>query len=236
MKFITLNGLESNLRNYTDQVIKPLLNKIPTIYFAYKNTVSDEIIYVSFDTVPNNADNAYTTGSLGMADSIHSTLGIQNLIRDGETSEFTKISDTSFSIKYEDKGVVTYEKLETSLPFILSSDIETNKEYTIDFNNFSNESINIEPATGKKAINGVTLNFSNYIDRLYAWKDTTKKDIMYTTFSDVSESNGIAWQTPGTKNLPLVQKDVNVSGVGLYVVGYQSNVYERYPDSDIYLR
>jgi hypothetical protein len=46
-----------------------------------------------------------------MADSIHSTLGIQNLIRDGETSEFTKISDTSFSIKYEDKGVITYEKL-----------------------------------------------------------------------------------------------------------------------------
>lgn len=122
MKFLTLNSLENNLRNYTDQVIKPLLNKIPTTYFAYKNTVSDEIIYVSFDTVPNNADSAYTTGSLGMADSIHSTLGIQNLIRDGETSEFTKISDTSFSIKYEDKGVVTYEKLETSLPFILSSD------------------------------------------------------------------------------------------------------------------
>lgn len=236
MKFLTLNGLESNLRNYTDQVIKPLLNKIPTIYFAYKNTVSDEIIYVSFDTVPNNADSAYTTGSLGMADSIHSTLGIQNLIRDGETSEFTKISDTSFSIKYEDKGVITYEKLETSLPFILSSDIETNKEYTIDFNNFSNESINIEPATGKKAINGVTLNFSNYIDRLYAWKDTTKKDIMYTTFSDVSESNGIAWQCPGTKNDPLAQKSVNVSGVGLYVVNFQNNVYERYPDSDIYLR
>jgi hypothetical protein len=118
----------------------------------------------------------------------------------------------------------------------LSSDIETNKEYTIDFNNFSNESINIEPATDKKAINGVTLNFSNYIDRLYAWKDTTKKDIMYTTFSDVSESNGIAWQCPGTKNDPLAQKSVNVSGVGLYVVGYQNNVYERYPDNDIYLR
>ena len=30
MKFLTLNGLENNLRSYTDQVIKPLLNKIPT--------------------------------------------------------------------------------------------------------------------------------------------------------------------------------------------------------------
>ena len=59
---------------------------------------------------------------------------------------------------------------------------------------------------------------------------------MYTTFSDVSESNGIAWQCPGTKNDPLAQKSVNVSGVGLYVVGFQNNVYERYPDSDIYLR
>ena len=241
MKFITLNGLESNLRNYTDQVIKPLLNKIPTTYFAYKNTVSDEIIYVSFDTVPNNADNAYTTGSLGIANNIHSTLGIQKLIREGETSEFTKISDIYFSIKYEDRGVVTYEKVEVSKPFTLDSDIEENKEIEIDFNNFTPETLEITPNNSNKAMRKTTISFENYVDRFYCWENYRSEGnhYMYTTFPDVSKSNGKGYQTPGgnnSKNALLTQKNIGIDGDGIYVSGYASNVYFRYPDGDIKIK
>lgn len=233
---VTLSNLENNLRSYTDQIVKPLIGKIPTVYFAYKNSSSNEIIYVSFDTVPNAANDAYITGSLGIANNIRSTLGIQKLIREGETSEFTKISDTSFSIKYEDKGVITYEKLESSLSFALDFEIETNKEYTIDFETFENQSIEIEPASGKKAIDGITLNFTNYIDRFYAWKDPSNNNIMYTTFPNVNKSTGIAYQCPQIKNAALAVKDILISGTGLCVAGYTNNVYERYPDGDILFR
>ena len=238
---VTLSNLENNLRSYTDQIVKPLIGKIPTVYFAYKNSSSNEIIYVSFDTVPNVANDAYITGSLGIANNIRSTLGIQKLIREGETSEFTKISDTSFSIKYEDKGVITYEKVEISKPFTLDSDIEENKEIEIDFNNFTPETLEITPSNSNKAMRKTTISFGNYVDRFYCWENYRSEGnhYMYTTFPDTSKSNGKGYQTPGgtnSKNSLLAQKDISVDGDGIYVNGYASSVYFRYPDGDIKIK
>ena len=112
--------------------------------------------------------------------------------------------------------------------------LEANKTETIDLEDYT-DPVEITPTTGNDGMEKATVTLTNLI-RLYAWKDSDASPnphYMYTKFSDVSKSDGHAYQCGTVKNALLGTKNVEVSGDSLYVSGYPNSRYYRDPDNDI---
>ena len=113
---------------------------------------------------------------------------------------------------------------------------EANKEVTVDVSEYSdNDVIEITPSAGNDVMDKVSVELV-HIPKFYAWQDpnASPKHYMYTCFDDVEKSTGIGYQCGTTKNAQITQKNILVSDSGgLYVQGYASSVYYRYPEGDL---
>lgn len=112
--------------------------------------------------------------------------------------------------------------------------LETNKEVSVDIEDYT-DPIEIVPTIGNDGMEKTTVTLTNMV-RLYVWKDPNgnpNPHYMYTTYSDVSKSDGHAYQCGTTKNALLTRKNVEVNGEALYVSGYPASLYYRDPDNDM---
>lgn len=169
------------------------MNLIPTSYYAFKDTNSNGIIYVSFDLVPGTAEHAYLLTNYDSSQNVKTTATILPLLIEGEVTNFTRLSETSFSINKVGVGVVTYSRLEGVLPFVFRSELETNKSVSISVPSYS-EPVVIEPTAGHPAMEAVTLNLTdipvleaNKQVEIDLWQTTGTEVIFPTAGSDAME-------------------------------------------------
>ena len=142
------------------------------------------------------------------------------------------------SVTINENGAMTVEpdegKVLTSVDITVDIPLEINKTETINISSYA-DPVEITPTAGKDAMKKVTVTLTN-MTRMYVWKDPSgnpNPHYMYTTYSNVSESDGHAYQCGTTKNALLTRKNVEVNGEALYVSGYPSSLYYRDPNNDI---
>ena len=111
--------------------------------------------------------------------------------------------------------------------------LEANKASSISVEDYT-QPVEITPTAGNDGMQKNTVTLTNIPNVLYAWRHESDGHILYTCFSNVSKSTGIGYQCGQIKNAALLQKSVVVSGDGLYIEGWASSVYDRYPDGDIF--
>lgn len=111
--------------------------------------------------------------------------------------------------------------------------LESNKQAVVNVTNYITP-VEITPSQGFVAMEKTTVTLELPI-RMYAWKNTGGS-ISYTKFPSTDKNDGHCYQTPATKNAALLEKDVGVNGDQIYVIGWPSDLYSRYPDNDILWR
>ena len=209
--------------------------QVPTSYFGYKCTTTDEIIFVSFSTVPSVADTkAYMLVGVNGNEDIKADLNVRKLIEEDFSSNFTYISDSSFSITFTGKGTFTYEKLGLDVPIKYNAEVESNKQVTIDQWDYS-EPVEITPTQGKNVLDSVTVTLSRPVVKMYCWRNNgNTSQYLYTLIE--STDCGFAFQSGAARANMDIRGVVGVTGTDYIAVrGYETtaNKYARYPDKDI---
>ena len=112
-----------------------------------------------------------------------------------------------------------------------TSTLEANKQATVNVTNYT-APVEITPSQGFVAMEKTTVTLELPI-RMYAWKNPNNNNISYTKFPSTDKSDGHCYQTPATKNAALLEKNIGINGDQIYVIGWPSDLFSRYPDNDI---
>ena len=207
--------------------------EIPDVYFGFKSTTSSEILYVSFDIVPYDTNDVFVVSNITSEHNITNSCLIKKLLREGETSNFIRISDSSFSINITGIGTVIYERIQNT-KFLYQSEVpveEANKQVTINQWDYT-DPIEITPSIGNDVIDKATVTLSGYVTKLYCWKNS-QNQYAYSLID--SPDCGFAFQGINVSNRTIEIRLVTRSGDGIIQPPYTS-VYSRYSDGDIVFR
>lgn len=223
-------GLKKKLVKLVSEAVAPLA------YYGFKDAASSEIIYVSFGTVPQTAGDAFVISNISESHNIMGDETIQKLIRTGETSNFTRISDTSFSIDVTGVGTVTYNRI-TTTPFLFQSEApveEANKAVTVNQWNYETP-VEVTPSSGNDVMDKVTLTLTGIIDKLYCWKNISNQNQLLYTLSPTSDCK-FALQSGAQRGAVGIRSVVPKEGTDDFVLCGYGTQYTRNPAGDIIVR